>query len=558
MISAVGLDTMVEAQIAFDAMGALAHTHTSAALLASQVANASFLSQCDGSRLYDLDVFGAEILAVDASPLQNTTVTTALGPYTGVNVCNVTVSYTHPGRNDTVHVDIWLPLENWNGRFQGVGGGGWSMGPSIYRLAEAASEGYAVARTDGGHSLNSETDPYSTATEPENWALQSPGNVNLNLLADFAYLTLNDLAVIGKQITANFYGTAAKKSYWNGCSTGGRQGLMLAQKYPDAFDGILAIAPAINFAYFLVAEFWPQHVMNRLGYWPAPCELEAITAAAIEACDRLDGVADGIISSPSDCDFDATSVVGNTISCNGTHLPISSQAATIANAAWTGPRSPSGRYDWYGLAKGTPFYNTNYSVGLAGTTCTNNSNPTTCTGSPFSISEDWIKYFVQKNPAFNTTRSITTDEEYFHIFHNSIREYDDLISASDPDLSDFKHKGGKMITWHGLADELIFPGGSVRYYESVLDFDPDARAYYRFFEAPGVGHCAGGQGPLPDGAFESLVQWVEEEGSEGPETLVARDQAGGSRERELCAWPKRQRFVAGDGERREDFVCVLG
>ncbi|KXT10538.1 hypothetical protein AC579_6103 [Pseudocercospora musae] len=533
---------MAESQIA---LGAMRLTGPSAAVLtASNLVDGSLSSRCASSRLSQLDVFGAKILAVTASPLQNHTAVTDAGIWSDLNICNVTVTYTHPGRDDTIHIDIWLPLEDWNGRFQGAGGGGWAMGPSIDKLASAASQGFSVARTDGGHDLDARSDP-------EFWALDSPGNVNLNLLQDFASLALYDLANIGKQITANFYGTPAKKSYWNGCSTGGRQGLMLAQRYPDAFDGILAIAPAVHWAHFLVAEYWPQQVMNRLGHYPPPCVFEAINQAAIKACDSLDGVVDGIISDPRICDFDATTVVGKSINCNGTQLSISKEAAMIANATWSGARDPSGKFNWYGLAKGTPFYNASTS-GLVGTNCTDSSAPS-CTGAPFPISRDWIKYFVYKDPKYPVENM--TDAEFFATMHKSVQEYESIISASDPDLSPFRNVGGKMITWHGLSDQLIFPDGIVEYYEKVLKLDPAAKDFYRFFEAPGVEHCSGGVGPLPNGALSDLIRWVEEE--DVPETLLALSQNGGKKtRRKLCSWPKKQKYIGGDPDQEESFTCV--
>lgn len=328
-------------------------------------------------------------------------------------------------------------------------------------------------------------------------------------------------------------------------STGGRQGLMLAQRYPDAFDGILALAPAINWNRLLIAGYWPQHIMNRLGHYPPPCELNAITAAAIEACDSLDGLQDGIISQPGTCDFNALSIVGTDFDCEGQLQTLSLEAATIANAAWQGPRSPSGRYDWFGLTKDTPLTN-----GLVNTECSGN-NASSCTGSPFAIPVEWIKFFVMKDPDFNLANM--TDEQYFRTFHKSVQEWSHE-ATDDPDLSAFKAHGGKMITWHGLSDVLIFPNGTSSYYEQVLEFDPGAADFYRYFEAPGVGHCAGGIGPSPGMDLAPLIKWVEE--GKAPETLTAVSQDGsGAVERKLCAWPKQQVYVGGDPGNPNSFAC---
>lgn len=137
------------------------------------------------------------------------------------------------------------------------------------------------------------------------------------LLKDFASVALNDAAVVAKDFTREFYGHGPRYSYWNGCSTGGRQGLMLAQRYPTAYDGILANAPAINWPEFIVAEYWPQFVMNQMNTHPPPCVIDAITAAAVKACDGNDGVKDAVISEPSRCQFNASTTVSQKVNCSG-------------------------------------------------------------------------------------------------------------------------------------------------------------------------------------------------------------------------------------------------
>lgn len=516
-----------------------------AATTTAVTANASLIDRCNSSSLSGLDVFGAKVLSLDATPIFNHTSYTAAyqgtnldGTWSGLNFCNVTVQYTHPGRDDEINVYLVLPFQGWNQRFLGVGGGGWITGEPPDTLAPLTQQGYAAATTDGGHSL------YSTTAA--DWVMDSPGNVNLNLFQDFASVALSDLAVIGKQVTALFYERQPKKSYWSGCSTGGRQGLMLAQRYPDAFDGIAALAPAINWARFLVAEFWPQQVMNRIGYYPPQCELDAITEAAVKACDGLDGVEDGIISLPGACNFDASDVVGLEFDCEGESMSISSGGAAVANAVWRGAIDSTGKYSWYGLTRGTDL-----SGGLVGTTCSN-SSASSCVSSPFDIAEEYIKLLVLKDPSADLSN--LTDAEFFAIVHKSVQEYTSIIGTDDPDLSAFKAHGGKMITWHGLADQLIFPNGSSNYYERVLHLDPEASDFYRFFEAPGVAHCRGGSGPLPVDTLDDVVKWVE--GGEAPETLKALAQDGSDMIRDVCLYPKQQVYVGGDPNKPESFRCV--
>ncbi|EME46864.1 hypothetical protein DOTSEDRAFT_126881 [Dothistroma septosporum NZE10] len=507
----------------------------------ADLSSGSLVNRCDGSYFSNLDVFGAQVLNINANPVNNFATTTAEvegrsinGTWNNLNFCNVTVTYTHPARNDEINVFVLLPFDDWNGRFLGAGGGGWITGYPWDAVAANTADGWAVASTDGGHS--------HYASSAADWILDSPGNVNINELQNFASVALNDISVIGKHITATFYGTKPKKSYWSGCSTGGRQGLMLAQRYPDAFDGILAIAPAINWARFLVAMYWGQQVMSELEFYPPECELDAITQMAVEACDEIDGLKDGIISSPGLCEFDARTLIGRRFDCNGQSKSFSEEAAGIVNAVWQGPKSKDARYGWFGFNIGT-----NLTSGTVGTKCEAGSI-TPCTG---SFGFEHIKYLVLKSPNANL-RNLTNDQ-YFSILHRSTQEYTSIIDTSDPDLSQFKHHGGKMLTWHGLADQLIMPNGSSDYYKRVLDIDSHAPDFYRYFEVPGVAHCTGGSGPLPTGSLDAVIKWVEE--GIAPETLLAKSQTEIEMERRVCSWPKQQIYVGGDGKGVKSFEC---
>lgn len=212
------------------------------------------------------ELFGAEILSLSASTVTNYSASLIQIDshfpinVAGLNFCNVSVQYTHPGQNDRINVQVWLPLSQWNGRFMGTGGGGWATELGALSLSYAVSQGYSAVATDGGH-------VYDLTGDPTPWALTSPGNVNWALLQDFAAVALDDAATIGKAVTTTYYGSPPKYSYWNGCSTGGRQGLMMAQRYPSQYDGILAVAPAIDWPSFVVAQYWPQIVMNQLGLY---------------------------------------------------------------------------------------------------------------------------------------------------------------------------------------------------------------------------------------------------------------------------------------------------
>lgn len=170
-------------------------------------------------------------------------------------VCQITVMYTHPGQNDTINTWVWLPLESWNGRFVGMGGSGWVTG-TAGSLAQPVFEGYSAASTDGGH--------LASATL-ESWVLNGGGDINWPLLEDFSSSAVNEAALLGKAATKLFYSTSPKYSYFNGCSTGGRQGHMLAQQFPTQYDGVLSGSPAINWDEFIPAQYWPPLMMQELG-----------------------------------------------------------------------------------------------------------------------------------------------------------------------------------------------------------------------------------------------------------------------------------------------------
>lgn len=483
-------------------------------------------SRCQASALLTPNLFGASVLTIDA-------VDSTL-PSTGTEFCNITLTYTHPGQNDIIKVWLGLPY-TWNGRFLGIGGGAYVTG-LLAEMPRPISRGYAAVATDGGHDGQGQT--------VDKWALLSPGNVDLYALQNFAHVALNDMTVLGKQLTEAFYEKAITKSYWSGCSTGGRQGVMMAQRYPDAYDGILAAAPATNWGKVVPSMFWPQWVMKDIGYFPPQCELDAITAAAISACDELDGLKDNIIGLTGLCTFDPSTVVGKPFHCGNITGAISKAAATIAKAAWEGPVSAKGEPQWPGINIGAPL------VKLAGTKC--DSNGKNCTGAPFAPSTDWLKNFVQRDSAFDPYSY--THEQWDAAFHASVQRYDSIIGTSDPDLSEFKDAGGKMITWQGMFDERVAFNSTVKYYESVLALDANATDFYRFYAAPGVEHCKEGVGAQPEDPLAELVNWVE--GGVVPETLAANRTVDGEVwEQDLCLYPLSSIYKGGDPALAASYRC---
>lgn len=452
-------------------------------------------------------------------------------PITVSAYCEITLVLTHPGANDKVNVTVWLPVTGWNGRFQGTGGGGYAMNLGPYQLAQAISAGYAAAETDGGHALEVE--------DPSSWALGPDGHVNQPLLVDFASRSLHDMAVAGKAATKAYYGTAPNYSYWTGCSTGGRQGMMEAQRYPNDYQGIMANAPAINWDRFIPDLVWPQVVMQQEHNFPTQCEFQAFHDAATAACDRNDGVADGVVDLPKSCNYNPYQLVGTKIVCDGKEITISRADAEVVRKIWQG--SPL----WFGLNKTAGFANLANTVpGPDGTTV----------GAPFKIAETWLKYFVQENPSFDL-RTVTFSD-FDRLFVKSVVKFNGVIGTDDPDLSAFRAAGGKLITWQGYDDSIIPYQGTVDYRQRVerrLGGASNVDNFYRLFLAPGVDHCFGGPGPIPTDPLPALVNWVEK--GKAPDTLPAVS-LDGTRTRNICHYPLNARYNGtGDPNSAANYTC---
>ena len=232
-------------------------------------------------------------------------------------------------------------------------------------------------------------------------------------------------------------------------------------------------------------------------------------------------------------------------------MTITQGAAAVANATWAGPVDTNGKRLWYGLSYGATF------DALVNISCTND----TCVGNPFSIPADWITTYLARDPQFDLTMINRTS--FARLFRQSLNTYDSVLGTADPDLTDFRDAGGKLITWHGLADQLIMPNGTANYADRVQALDPQAANYYRFFEAPGVFHCGAGPGWFPGDAFQSLVNWVEN--GVAPETLEAKaipglypGLTGGATELRtvnLCLYPKTMVYTGGDPNQAASFSC---
>lgn len=487
----------------------------------AQVAHAATVLDCHSLTLDDVPK-GTSLINITSTERHDVTVIGTLfnstGTVTNISFCDVQLYLTHDGADDEVRIALWLPLEDWNGRFMGTGGAGWNAGTFDPSLAEGVDLGFAAVATDAGVGLNNDPGPWAN---------------NDQLVRNFVGLSVHEMTVVGKTLTEKFYGRKPSYSYWHGCSQGGRQGYFEAQWYPDDYDGISAHAPAINWDQLLPGFLWP-YLQQLLTPLPA-CKLTFITTASIAACDLLDGAVDGLIGHPPDCAFDARALVGTEVPECEIDEAVTEAQAVAWNKIRRGPETPDGKTFWHGMQPG--------------------SDLSFVTLSPFAPAESWLQDFVLREPDYDL--STLTYEKYLEAFNTSQQELGGLWGSYAPDLSDFKKRGGKLLTFHGWADQSIPGASTIEYWEDAVwaPHEPltDILDFFRVFMAPGVGHCANfGYGPGPVSLVDTLVRWVEQ--GEAPDTLFA---TGFEHTRNLCHHPKKLAYKgSGDVKDADSWYCV--
>jgi hypothetical protein len=279
---------------------------------------------------------------------------------------------------------------------------------------------------------------------------------------------------------------------------------------------------------------------------PVPsCKLTAATAAAVAACDPIDGVTDGVIEDPQRCTYDPKALLGT--SPEGC-AAFTQTDVDIIRKLWQGPTHEDGSFLWYGQPRG------------ADLTALSVSRGTPLKPQAFAFSVDWLKYFITQNPQFDW--NTITAAAYQRYWDQSVEEYGAVIGTDNPDLTDFRNRGGKAIVWHGWADQLISADGTIDYYRRVqqqMGGSKKTSQSLRLFLAPGVAHCAGGTGPAPSSQMEAILAWVEE--GRAPDTLSAarREPSGGTRSRPLCAYPLVAKYKGtGSTDDAANFVCSKG
>ena len=430
--------------------------------------------------------------------------------------CRVAATLT-PSPDSDIKVEIWMPEANWNGKFQAVGNGGWAGTISYPAMARAVSQGYATASTDTGHS-----------TQGGSFAMGHPEK-----LVDFGYRSIHEMTVQAKAVIAAFYTSPITRSYWNGCSTGGRQGLMEAQRFPADFDGIVAGAPANYMSHLQPWSLWPAKAVHASedSYIP-PVKYPIIHKAAIDACDALDGVKDGVIDDPTRCHFDP-----KVLECSGsdTSLCLTSPQVEAARKLYAPAINPrTGTKVFPGLEPGSEMG----WGGLAGP-------------QPMAIPADTFKYVVY-DPNWDW-RTIDFDKDVAA----AEAKFRESVDAVNPDLSGFMSRGGKLIMYHGWNDQLIAPRNSIDYYNAVLYAMGVRRTSdsVRLYMVPGMTHCSGGDGTFDFDMLPVLDAWVER--AQAPAAITA-SRKNPDRTRPLCAYPLAAVYgKSGSTDDAANFSCAL-
>ncbi|MEU9348854.1 tannase/feruloyl esterase family alpha/beta hydrolase [Streptomyces sp. NPDC048278] len=431
-----------------------------------------------------------------------------------------------------VNVRVTLPLSTadagtggtytgaWNGRVLNVGGGGY--GGDLGDLAVAVRRGEVGSVTDTGHSSAwcDATDPRTGEANAQpgcgeaggGFVLSPSGRLNTRQVDDFIDRSLHEQTVWARSLAKTYYGRAARRNYWVGGSTGGRQGWEMAQRYGDEYDGFLLGYPAINWNRFIIGEAWPAVVVDEL-LGPgglAPAKSDAANAAAVAACDPEDGVTDGVVADPRRCTFDAREVEG-----------LTAAEAEAVDRIWDGPRDARGNRLWGGIPRGTAF-----SVLLPGG---NTMSP---------LIETYLRNWLRQDPAYDWRGNLTM-ENFPEFFEASYRKFEKTAATDSTDLSEVRKRNGRILYYVGADDPLIVPFTSYNYQQRLFDRYgvQGTRSFVRTFYFPGVGHTEPdltGTTDVRSRLLDALEAWTEH--GSAPESFGQRD-AGTGTARTICAYP---------------------
>jgi hypothetical protein len=452
-----------------------------------------------------------------------------------------------PSGDSNIKIEVWMPVEGWNGKLLGEGNGGFAGEIGHFGLGNAVKQGYAAVGTDTGHSAGG-TDA--------SWAIGHPEKV-----ADYGYRGIHEMTQVAKAVVQAFYGNGPQHSYFGGCSNGGRQALMEAQRFPEDYDGILAGAPANYFTHLLTKALADAQAttLDAASYIPSS-KLPAIAGAVNAACDAQDGVADGILNEPDKCKFDPAVMLckeGDSEKC------LTAAQVTTLKKLYAGPNDAKGHLIFPGYVPGAEEGRGGWATWITG--------PAPGKSLLFAFGGGYFSGMVYEKADWNY-KDATVDDALKAAEAKTAKSLD----ANDANLAAFKARGGKLILYHGWADPGISPLNSINYFESVGSKmgGKERDAFVRLYMMPGVQHCAGGPGPVSFGQYPgadgkdaqhnvelALEQWVEK--GIAPGAMIATKYVdddpgkGVKMTRPLCPYPQVAKYKStGDSNDAGSFVCA--
>jgi feruloyl esterase len=427
-----------------------------------------------------------------------------------------------PTGDSEIKIEVWMPdAASWNGKFEGTGNGGWGGAVEPGELAGAVGRGYAAASTDTGHADGSAS-----------FAMGHPEK-----LVDFGYRAVHGMTVAAKALIAAFYGEGPKLAYFEGCSSGGRQALMEAQRFPEDYDGIVAGAATNNWNAMMFGRIWvAQATLSDAASYIPPAKYPVIHKAALAACDAMDGVTDGVIDDPRGCKFDPAVLeckAGDAADC------LTKAQVAAAERIYTPASNPRTKEIIFpAMERGSELVWGRLAGGPK----------------PIELADDYFKYVVFEDAKWDF-RTLNFDGDVA----KGWKKDGGVLSAVNPDLRPFFARGGKLIQYHGWTDQQVMPENSINYHESVVKTvgAKQVDASYRLFMVPGMGHCGGGDGPNKFDMLGALDEWKV--GGKAPDAVVASHAMGGTvdRTRPLCAYPEVAKYKGvGSTDEAGSFACV--
>ena len=433
--------------------------------------------------------------------------------------CRVLLTLT-PTPDSDIKMELWLPTDNWNGKYLAVGNGAFTGNVRHSSLAMPLSRGYASSSTDTGHLGN-------TAS----FALGHPQKVY-----DFAWRAVHEMAATSKALIDTYYDDGLRYSYFTGCSAGGRQAMKEAQRFPADFDGIVAGAPGLDWtgraaAALRIATHLEANPSARL----MQAQRELLYRTALDSCDSNDGVQDGLISNPAQCGIDLEILKCDS---NNAGACLSEAQVDTAKMIYSSPINPRTSRPITGLLPGSE-------LGWTDLGWTQSARVTGL---------DQYRYLVYEDEDWTIDRF-----EFDRDVAGAERKDDDTLNALNPDLFEFVDLGGKLIAYHGWSDPQISPANATQYYETVSTVMGGREKIHdsmRLFMAPGMGHCAGGPGPNSFDSLTALENWVEKDIA--PDSIIAVHRTDGAvdRSRPLCPYPELAVYDgSGSTDEAENFVC---